>query len=119
MRRWITVLVLCFLAAVLAAVLAVPGRAQERQEIVVWHSYQGAARLAEIVAGLQAHGWSPETPAAVIHNGSTPQQQVITGTLGGIAAQAAHLKSPSTIVIGEVVSLSASIRWFEPEIAFS
>lgn len=79
----------------------------------------GAARLAEIAAGLQSSGWSPETPAAVIHSGSTSQQQVVTGTLAGIAAQAAHLKSPSTIVVGEVVSLSASIRWFEPEIAFS
>ncbi len=79
----------------------------------------GLARLAEIAAGLQAHGWSPETPAAVIHSGSTRQQQVVIGTLATIAAQAADLKSPATIVVGEVVSLNSSIRWFEPEIAFS
>ena len=79
----------------------------------------GMARLAEIAAGLQAHGWSPQTAVAVIHRGTTPQQQVVVGTLAGIAEQAAHLQSPGTIVVGDVVSLNASIRWFEPDIAFS
>lgn len=79
----------------------------------------GIARLPEITTGLQSHGWSPETPVAVIYRGTTPQQQVVTGTLAGITAQAAELKSPSIIIVGQVVSLSASIRWFDPEIAFS
>lgn len=57
MRRWIAVLLLSF--------LAVPGWAQERKEIVVWHSYQGAARLAfeKLVDGFRTQeGW---TAAAV------------------------------------------------------
>ena len=79
----------------------------------------GVARLAEITAGLQAHGWSPQTPAAVIQRASTAQQRVALGTLADIAGLAAGFEAPSTIVVGEVVSLSSSIRWFEPEIAFS
>ncbi len=79
----------------------------------------GCARLPEIAAGLQSHGWSPETPAAVIQSGTTSQQRVVIGTLGTIAERAAQLKSPATIVVGQVVSLNSSIRWFETEIAFS
>lgn len=79
----------------------------------------GVARLPEIVVGLQAHGWAAGTPVAVIHSGTTPEQEVVVGTLDRIAIQAAHLTSPSVIVVGEVVTLSASIHWFEPETAFS
>ncbi len=79
----------------------------------------GVARLSEITAGLQAHGWAAETPVAVIHRGTTPEQQVVVSTLDQIVIQASHLKSPSVIVVGEVVTLNASIHWFEPETAFS
>ncbi|MGC1378563.1 MAG: uroporphyrinogen-III C-methyltransferase [Anaerolineales bacterium] len=79
----------------------------------------GVARLPEIAAGLQSRGWAAETPAAVIHRGTTPDQQVVVSTLDQISVQAAHLKSPSVIVVGEVVSLSAPIHWFSPEPAFS
>lgn len=78
----------------------------------------GVSRLAEITAGLLAHGWAPGTPAAVIQRASTAQQRVAVGTLENIAGLAAGFEAPSTIVVGEVVSLSSSIRWFEPEIAF-
>jgi arabinogalactan oligomer / maltooligosaccharide transport system substrate-binding protein len=59
MRRWIAVLLL-FL-------LAIPGRAQERKEIVVWHSYQGAARtiFEKVVDGFRTkEGWTA-TPVAM------------------------------------------------------
>ncbi len=79
----------------------------------------GVAHLAEIAAGLQAHGWAAETPVAVIHRGTTPEQQVVTAALDQIAAQAAHLKAPSVIVVGQVVALNASIDWFTPQTAFS
>lgn len=52
MRRWI---------ALLLFFLAVPGRAQERKEIVVWHSYQGAARMAfeKVIDGFRTkEGWT-------------------------------------------------------------
>jgi uroporphyrin-III C-methyltransferase len=76
----------------------------------------GVALLPEIAAGLQANGWAAETPVAVIHHGTTFEQQVVVSTLDQISVQAAQLKSPSVIVVGKVVSLSASIHWFAPEI---
>lgn len=79
----------------------------------------GVAVLPEIVAGLQAHGWAAETPAAVIYQGTTSRQHSVVSTLDQIAIQAAQFKSPSLIIVGEVVSLSKVISWFEPETAFS
>jgi len=79
----------------------------------------GVTRLAEIAAGLQAHGWAPETPAAVIHRGTTAEQRVVYGSLDQIAVQAAGLRPPSIIVVGEVVALGPFLHWFEPETAFS
>jgi len=61
MRRWIWILVLPFF------LLAVPGWTQERKEIVVWHSYQGAARMAfeKVVDAFRTKdGWTA-TPVAV------------------------------------------------------
>ena len=76
------------------------------------------ARLADISAGLQANGWDAKTPAAVIQRGTTPDQKVVISTLDCIATSAADLKSPSILIVGQVVSLSETIGWFTPESAF-
>jgi siroheme synthase len=79
----------------------------------------GVGSLATIPARLVAAGRAPSTPAAVISRGTTPAQQVVTGTLADIAERARHLSPPATIVIGEVVHLAeddsvrveAASRW--------
>jgi len=67
----------------------------------------GLARLPEIAAHLLLHGRPAETPVAVIEQGTLPGERVVTGTLGTIAGQAsrAGLRSPATIVVGEVVRI--------------
>src|SRR5579875_2602725 len=57
----------------------------------------GVGNLAGIAAQLMAHGRAPETPAAVIRWGTTPQQEVVSGTLSDIAPQvkAAGIKPPA------------------------
>jgi uroporphyrin-III C-methyltransferase len=71
----------------------------------------GAARLGEIAALLLRHGKPPDTPAAVIENGTLPCQRVLTGPLAAIAGLAARagLRSPATAVVGEVVRLRAEL----------
>jgi uroporphyrin-III C-methyltransferase len=81
----------------------------------------GVGSLPTIAARLVAAGRAASTPAAVISRGTTPAQQVVTGTLADIAERARHLSPPATIVIGEVVRLAgyrplgdpiaASSRW--------
>jgi uroporphyrin-III C-methyltransferase len=71
----------------------------------------GAARLGDVAALLLRHGKPPDTPAAVIENGTLPAERVLTGTLAEIAGLAARagLRSPATAVIGAVVRLRAGM----------
>lgn len=68
----------------------------------------GLAALPEIASRLVAYGRSPETPVAIISQGSTDRQQVVSGTLANIGERAACVASPATIVIGEVVRSAGS-----------
>jgi uroporphyrinogen III methyltransferase/synthase len=75
----------------------------------------GVKNLPHIVAKLRKHGKAPETPVALVRWGTTPKQQTVTGTLETIVENvtAAGLKSPSIIIVGEVVTLRDSMKWFE------
>jgi uroporphyrinogen III methyltransferase / synthase len=78
--------------------------------------YMGVGRLAEISAELVAGGRSPETPVACIRWGTTPEQEMATGTLADIAEriEEANLKPPAITVVGDVVSLrDEGLDWFE------
>jgi uroporphyrin-III C-methyltransferase len=65
----------------------------------------GLRALPEIVGRLLAHGARPQTPAAVIANGTLDGERTVVGTLETIAEQAteAGLEPPATVVVGEVV----------------
>ena len=71
--------------------------------------------LPKIVAKLIEHGRSPDTPVAVIKEGTTPEQETVVGRLGDIVAKAEehHLTPPAVIVVGEVVKLREKLRWFD------
>src|SRR5574337_1333079 len=60
----------------------------------------GSGNLPTIVNKLLEHGRSQDTPAAVMHWGTKPEQETITGTLGNIAAlaQARGLRPPAVLV---------------------
>ncbi|HVT15310.1 MAG TPA: uroporphyrinogen-III C-methyltransferase [Thermoanaerobaculia bacterium] len=72
----------------------------------------GLERLPEIASLLLRHGRSPATPAAVIAQGTLPEEQVLVATLGEIAGAAARagLQPPATIVVGEVVRLRERLQ---------
>ena len=75
--------------------------------------FMGTRKLSQIASSLIAQGRSPQEPAAVIHWGSRPSQQVVTGPLGEIAARSANLTPPTVLVVGDVVSLRDQLGWFE------
>ena len=80
----------------------------------------GAGQLAEIVERLVAAGRPASTPAAVIEWGTLPRQRTITGTLSDIVAQAeaASVQPPAIAVIGDVVRLRDTLRWFDTKPLF-
>ncbi|MDP3723779.1 MAG: uroporphyrinogen-III C-methyltransferase [Candidatus Omnitrophota bacterium] len=75
----------------------------------------GVGELAAIAERLRRHGRRATTPCAVIEWGTTSRQRVISGTLRTIAARAveAAIQPPAVLVVGQVVRLRESLRWFE------
>ena len=82
-----------------------------RQTVVI---YMGLVGLAEICQQLIAHGVSPDMPAAVVQQGTTQRQRVVTATLKDLAEKvgSAEMKPPCLTIIGEVVQLREKLNWF-------
>ena len=75
----------------------------------------GLAGRAAIAARLEAHGWSPELPAAIVCAAGTPDAWTWTGRLRDAAGATIPQGLPGVLVIGEVVGvrealLAASVR---------
>jgi uroporphyrin-III C-methyltransferase/precorrin-2 dehydrogenase/sirohydrochlorin ferrochelatase len=64
-----------------------------------------AGRVGRVAAALARHGRAAGTPVAVITDGTTPRQQVLVSTLGGLAADPPPVRAPAVVVVGEVVRL--------------
>lgn len=77
--------------------------------------YMGLVGLAQICEKLIQHGVASTMPAAVVQQGTTQRQRVITGTLTDLPAKvaAANLKAPCLTIIGEVVKLREKLNWFQ------
>lgn len=74
----------------------------------------GVSVLFELAQGLVKAGMAPETPVAVLEQGTTAKQRKIMGTLHTIAERAkeANVKSPAIIVVGGVCALSG-LEWYQ------
>jgi uroporphyrin-III C-methyltransferase/precorrin-2 dehydrogenase/sirohydrochlorin ferrochelatase len=82
-----------------------------RETLVV---YMGVALLGTLRAELIRHGRLPATPAALVENGSRPDQRVVIGTLASIEALATshRIGAPALLIVGEVAALGAELGWF-------
>ena len=75
----------------------------------------GLAAMEDITAGLIKAGMAEDTPAAVLSSGTTAEQRRVVATLATLKAEsdAAGIKSPATIVVGQVCRLSEQFAWQE------
>jgi uroporphyrin-III C-methyltransferase len=89
-----------------------PGLARRRQTVII---YMGLSGLPYLCEQLIAHGLPADWPAAIVQQGTTPNQRTVTGTLATLPALAvaAELKAPTLIIVGEVVTLKDKLAWFE------
>ena len=80
----------------------------------------GMKNLPEIAAKLMEAGMSGETPAALVHWGTTDKQRSLASTLADLpdAAVREGFKNPSIIVVGDVVKLKDKLDWFEKKPLF-
>jgi uroporphyrin-III C-methyltransferase/precorrin-2 dehydrogenase/sirohydrochlorin ferrochelatase len=88
--------------------------ARPKQTIVV---YMGLHGLSVLCSELVAHGLPGETPIAIVQQGTTSNQRVITGTLATLPQnpQVEELHAPTLIIVGSVVTLRHKLAWFNPE----
>ena len=80
--------------------------------------YMGLHGIDVITREMIGHGRAPDTPAALIQQGTTVNQKVYTGTLESLPeiVQNNDIKPPTLIVVGEVVALQEKLKWFDPMI---
>lgn len=90
-----------------------PLLATPHQTVVI---YMGLVGLPTICENLVSHGVSTNMPIALIEQGTTQQQRVITGQIATFAEKVERqsIKAPTLIIIGEVVSLHENLAWFNP-----
>ena len=88
--------------------------ARPNQTVVV---YMGLHGLDILCAELVGHGMPDTTPIAIVQQGTTQNQRVITGTLATLPGIAAREKpqAPTLIIIGGVVTLHDKLSWFHPQ----
>jgi uroporphyrin-III C-methyltransferase/precorrin-2 dehydrogenase/sirohydrochlorin ferrochelatase len=86
--------------------------AAPNQTIVI---YMGLAGLEKICQSLIAHGSPKDLPIAIVQQGTTANQRVITGTLETLPGKVADqdIKPPTLIIIGTVVTLHDKLSWFQ------
>jgi len=76
--------------------------------------FMGLGNLPRIASRLVDAGRDPATPVAVISFGTTDRQETVSGTLATIVEAVARRRvgPPALVVVGEVVRMRESIRWF-------
>ncbi|TCK92469.1 uroporphyrinogen III methyltransferase/synthase [Natranaerovirga hydrolytica] len=80
----------------------------------------GVGNLEKICSHLIQYGKDKNTPVAMVHKATTPNQKAIVGNLETITdiAKAEKIKSPSLIVVGDVVKMRAYLNTFEEKPLF-
>lgn len=75
----------------------------------------GVRSLPDIMAGLLGAGMDPDTPAAVLQEGTTAGQRRVVATISTLAnaAAEARIAAPAIIVVGGVCGLADEFAWHE------
>ena len=100
-------------------------RARNTGKIIKWSKLASAVDTIVILMGveplestaakLMEGGLDPDTPAAIIEQGTSKKQRSLIGKLGTIAKEAKerNVKAPAIIVIGKVATLGEKLSWFK------
>ena len=83
----------------------------ENQTIVI---YMGLNSLPVIVQNLIDSGMRKNMPIALVQEGTTEKQKVMVSTISRVISKTlkSDIQSPVIIIIGEVVKLRKTIKWF-------
>ncbi|MFI4913831.1 MAG: siroheme synthase CysG [Steroidobacterales bacterium] len=110
----------CFVTAMGGAVEALNWNALAAPlQTVVF--YMGVAQLPRIVARLCEHGAPATRPAATIERATLPDQRLLTGNLGNIAAvaAAAAVTAPALLIVGELAARGVGAAAFAENLSLT
>jgi len=79
--------------------------------------YMALGQTETICRELRRHGLPDTTPAALIAQGTTRDQEILRGTIATLAAIAAQRlpRPPALLIVGEVAGLSERLSWFHSD----
>jgi uroporphyrin-III C-methyltransferase/precorrin-2 dehydrogenase/sirohydrochlorin ferrochelatase len=79
--------------------------------------YMGLSGVRELCARLIEHGRGADTPAALVQQGTLPEQRVFVGSLASLPGliEAHEVQAPTLIIVGDVVRLHRQLQWYRPE----
>lgn len=83
--------------------------AAEKQTLVF---YMGLNQAATIQEKLIEHGMQADMPVALVENGTSVKQRVVSGILTELGELARQVESPALIIVGRVVGLRDKLKWF-------
>ena len=83
--------------------------AAEKQTLVF---YMGLNQAATIQEKLIEHGMQADMPVALVENGTSVKQRVVSGILTDLGELARQVESPALIIVGRVVGLRDKLKWF-------
>ncbi|MBK1696941.1 siroheme synthase CysG [Rhodovibrio salinarum] len=104
------------------AVTFVTGHAASRDQEPDWAAlaranhtlaiYMGVATAERVAERLIAHGLSPDTPAAIVENGTTADERVLPTQLAalGQTVAAQGVRGPAMLIIGQVAAFAEGAR---------
>jgi len=75
----------------------------------------GVENIGEIASRLMENGRSPDTPVALVRWGTWPAQETLVSTLANVVedVRSRGFKAPAVTVVGEVVRMRETLRWFD------
>ncbi|MDE2363754.1 MAG: uroporphyrinogen-III C-methyltransferase [Hyphomicrobiales bacterium] len=81
--------------------------------------YMGLSHIEQLMSEFERRGADPDTPAAIVDNGTRSNQRVVTGTVRTLAdaARAANLRGPTIVIVGSVVTLRGKLDWYGDAVA--
>ena len=79
--------------------------------------YMALGQIETICRKLRSHGLPETTPAALVANGTTREQEILRGTIATLAdiVAARRPRPPALLIVGEVAGLSERLGWFHSD----
>jgi uroporphyrinogen III methyltransferase/synthase len=78
-------------------------------------SYLGSHQLPVVLDAMLAHGWDPEQPALLVHDGTLSTQESLAGTISSVRdlVRQNPKRTPGVLVVGRVAAFREHLRWFD------